>query len=158
MSKVLLYVSTGLFVLSLLFQCYYLEGDEPVWGIFKGDPLGLTLLLIGWIGLFQGEFAWIANPLWIVAMISIAYSEKSFGSKPYAKGGAWLALVLSFAALILALTFVFQKNTYCGKGPAGRLSQIGGFSPGFILWISSMSTQVLEMTIAIYETSKDDPV
>lgn len=58
----LLWLSVGLFVLCLANDGYYIEGSNPrAWAAAWG------LLLVGWIGMFSGTLAWLANPALTVA-------------------------------------------------------------------------------------------
>jgi hypothetical protein len=66
-SKTLFALSWVLYVVALLNNGYYIEGSNPgAWASAWG------LLLMGWMGLFTGVFAWLANPLLLVGWMLLA--------------------------------------------------------------------------------------
>jgi hypothetical protein len=91
---VLLALSCVLFVLSLLNECYFFERPGE-----KNSGSGLLLLLIGWLGVFQGIFAWLTNPLLLVGWFLLV------GRLPRA------AAVWAFAGTVCAGSFLFSGIT-----------------------------------------------
>ena len=129
--------SLCLYVASLFFSCYHLESEQQDWSFFSGEATGFLLLLIGWIGVFCNEYAWLANPLWLVSFALVKHNAKvdtpNDGLTLFTK---WFATFCCIGAIALALTFTFQTSTHCGRG-GQALTEIGGLGPGFFLWISS---------------------
>lgn len=97
------------------------------------DPTyGLEVLLFGWIAtLTHGDLAWLANPLWLVA-IALAAGSVSPRWVPAA-----LALLGSLAAASFLLSTDFLSNE------AGHRSPILARGPGFWLWLSSFFTLLI---------------
>lgn len=149
-STFLFRASLLLFALSMPFSCYYLEGGRLDWRIFGGNAPGLLLLMIGWIGILTGEIAWIANPLWGLAVLFGLQGKQK--TETDVRAYAWSSLVLGVAAQIFALTFLFQRTTQCGNG--GVESEIGGYGPGYFLWISSIAVHVWGAATLVYEAKR----
>jgi putative flippase GtrA len=127
--KVALYLSVGLFLLSLLNDGYYAEGQSsPAW----------LLLLIGWIGVFSGTLAWLANPLLIGAWILLLCKRTS------------LSLIAALVAMAFMLTFLFQKTVISSEAPT--YSRISGYGLGYGLWIASTLAQIIGTAIATSRT------
>lgn len=56
MAKAALWISAVLYVMCLTQDGYYIDGPDPeAWAPAYG------LLISGWLGLFAGVFAWLAN-------------------------------------------------------------------------------------------------
>ncbi len=64
----------------------------------KGSDIGLAALVIGWLGLFQGIFAWYANPLWIFAVNALR--DKKYKS----------AVFFSMSSVVLALQVILMLS------------------------------------------------
>jgi hypothetical protein len=69
-SKTALWISVVLYVLCLTQEGYYIDGPDP-----KAWSPAYGLLIFGWIGLFAGVFAWLANPLLFASWILLAISK-----------------------------------------------------------------------------------
>jgi len=60
--KIITLLSVIVFAASLTQNCFYTEAHIP-----KPPPPGWYLLLIGLIGVFDGYFEWLANPVLLAA-------------------------------------------------------------------------------------------
>jgi len=83
----------------------------------------LAFLLIGWVGVFGGIVAWLANPALLLAWI--------FTFSRYRRVEA---IVCSVAALGLALSFLAVKEIPGDNGSAKIIS----YALGYWLWIASI--------------------
>lgn len=87
---------------------------------------GWEALLFGWMGVFYGQFAWLANPLYLVALLGSIFGR-----------GRWVTVV-SLACVFLGL---FTVTLFFAGVPADgsnvnqlRLQTLG---PGAWLWMAS---------------------
>ena len=124
--------SVGLFLLSLTQDGYYIDGTDPrAWAPAWG------LLLFGWLGLFSGVFAWLANPLLVIGWIL-------FIRRRY-RAGLWTTI----AALLFMLSFLLHTTIQSSEAPT--YSKITGYGPGYWLWVASgaslLSSNVLAVTL-----------
>jgi hypothetical protein len=116
--SVVLWVSIALFVLCLVNDGYYIDGPDPrAWAPASG------LLLFGWIGLFSGTIAWLANP-------ALATAWVLFHFRRY-RGSAIWALV----ATALIISFLFAKTVVSSESPT--YSKVTGYGLGYWLWLGS---------------------
>lgn len=113
-------LSVVLFLTSLTQDGYYIDrpGDPRAWAPCIG------LLLIGWLGVFDGILAWLANPALLAAWIFLNFrSSRRLGA---AIGAAAIAFALSFLLYTEILT-----------NEAGGTSKITGYGAGYWLWVAS---------------------
>lgn len=116
--ETVLCVSVALFAACLTQDGYYIEGPNPrawspAWGLF----------LFGWIGVFFGVFAWLANPL-LLASWYLLHKHRYRSS-----------LYIASIALLLAGTFLLHSHVVSSEAPT--YSKITGYGVGYWLWISS---------------------
>lgn len=91
---------------------------------------GVKILLVGWQGLLQGDFAWFANPLVAIALILLYLNE----------GPSWLPGLISLLAFFCALdTFWFDALTL---NENGNVTPVYGFGWGAVLWFSAIATAI----------------
>ena len=97
---------------------FYIGATPPAaWG------RGWYLLVIGWAGAMDLEFAWFANPLLLTAWaLCIGKKKKA-------------ALLLAGFALALMVTFFFRGSILVDEG--GGRAKITGYGLGYWLWLSS---------------------
>ena len=114
--KHLLILSQALFTVSLVLQPFHTS--KPTEG-----TIGLTLLLIGWLGALDGIFAWFANPLLFV------------GWRRYSKGQISSALKIAIASFLLAATFLLDTTILADEG--GGRAKILSYDLGYWLWLAS---------------------
>jgi len=59
-------LSVLLFLLACATPCLEMsQKSDPTW-------YGLRILVLGWMGVLVGQFAWLANPLWLLGLITFA--------------------------------------------------------------------------------------
>jgi hypothetical protein len=132
-ARIALVVSICLFVVCLLNDGFCIDGpNSRAW-----SPAWL-LLLIGWMGVFYGTPAWLANPALLVAWVW------SLCRRPA------LSLLAALIAVVLMATFLFQKIVVSSEAPT--YSRIAGYGVGYWLWFASAVTQVTGTTVAILST------
>ena len=120
------WVSIACYVLSLAMPAFRFSPDEP-WVKFSGGNdlwSGLVVLMLGWVGIFQGVLAWFANPAWLVAVILLFRSR-------FKACAAW-----AFAAICLALTSYFLNAIAADEG--GGEIHIQTMGSGFYVWLLSL--------------------
>jgi hypothetical protein len=96
---------------------------------------GWELLLLGPLGVLDGQYGWVANPLMLFAALK----------KVHESGFTWAAVVLSAVAavaLIVVTAFSFTSVWMDGGGDA----TVCGFGPGYYLWLAC-SVLVLIATV-----------
>jgi len=118
-------VSIACYALSLAMPAFRFSPDEPWIKFSGGNDLwsGLLVLILGWIGIFQGVVAWFANPAWLVAVILL------FGSK-FKASAVW-----AVATICLALTSFFLNAIAANEG--GGEIHIQTMGCGFYVWLLS---------------------
>ena len=121
-------VARGIVALSVLL--YFASLYSPV---FKdsGSILGFYILFFGWFTIPGNGFAWFANPCLWIAWIGLA--------KKGLKGDIIISVVMSLAAVALALTTFQLKELVLDEGGAPLL----GYDLGFYLWLASIGVTVL---------------
>ena len=117
--------SVLLFIASLTQSRCRLEGDDHPGAACVG------LLLIGWIGVLGGIYAWLANPAILGAWILI-WSRRM---RP-------LAFLCAGAALAFALSFLRVKKM--DRDESGEhVERITSYGVGYWIWIASIGTILL---------------
>lgn len=99
---------------------------------------GLLNLLIGVLGLFLGVYAWLANPLFLLAAVTYFTAENKI-----------VPFILAALGLLFALSFLFQKNIPIDE--AGHQGEITTYHLGYWIWVLAM----LCMTVACYIKMKN---
>ena len=120
-SSVVLYLSLGLFLISLTQPAFYIDrSDYDAWS----SPIGL--LLVGWLPILGGEWSslpWLANPLIFLSWILIQKNQKAF---------LWTGLL----AVLLAVSFLGVDEIMSSEAPT--YSKITAYKAGYWLWLASM--------------------
>ncbi|OQP56822.1 hypothetical protein A3860_09565 [Niastella vici] len=112
-TTIVLITGAGLFILSLFFNCFCTD---------KGCRPSIDALVLGWAEMFEGNFAWLANPLLIVSWILLGMNKK---------GGMILALLAS----LFSLSFLFCHTIM--EDEAGNMGIIKNVTTGYWLWVGS---------------------
>ncbi|MBI1374301.1 MAG: hypothetical protein GC159_16415 [Phycisphaera sp.] len=121
--RVLVTSSVLLFAASLTQDGFLISGENPrAWASCFG------LLFFGWIGVLQGVFAWLANPLLISSWLLL-------------KARRTRSIMCALAALMFALSFLLYKEIVTDE--AGGVSSITRYSAGYWLWVASIAIAVL---------------
>jgi hypothetical protein len=117
-------ISFMLFVASLTQDAFYIDkADNP-----RAWSSGFGLLLVGWMAVLDGVWAWLANPALAVTWLLMCLRRTR------------VALGFAFAALGLSLSFLRHSQILSDEG--GGHSRITGYSVGYWLWIASISMTV----------------
>lgn len=130
-SRLLTLLSVGLFGASLTLNCYC---TDPTSGLGSGDPCatpGLNLLALGWLGVFAGQFAWLANPLLFLV----------WGLTWWRPRAAGLGLAAASGALLLAGSFLLTRQILMDEG--GHYAALVAYRAGYWLWLGSTASQVV---------------
>jgi len=122
--KITLYVSIGLFLLSLVCPCFDTGKDVGDWG------QGATLLIMGtfWFIYPIPYGIWLANPALLFSWIFIS-------RKPV------LSFTLSLLASVLALCFLLCKELMTDESGSNYTPLIA-HKIGYWLWLASMATML----------------
>ena len=116
----ILLLSVCAYIYSLFLPALLFEHHEPVFG---GE-----LLANGWWGFLMGEFAWLANLAYIVAIFVYIVTNMSNG-----KGANIVAICFCIITLIFGFTS-FHAKTYEFAGSSAPIIRLGS---GFYLWMYS---------------------
>ena len=119
----LLVAAVGLvWALSLCLDVVRLGGDQP-----RTDGPGLLVLALGWLGIFVGEFDWLANPALIFLML-IVWDDEHYPRV------SWLLLGTVMTFLIKN---VFRNSWTNGTAPDPLPIESFGF--GFYFWMAALA-------------------
>ena len=117
MSRILLFSSLAAYLLCMLLPPYATDHGG------QDQPNSIVLLLLGWFGISAGYLEWLANPMLLVAWLSIAsYRHLS------AVGSALLAMGLS-------IVFSFRDSVITGE--LDSLARVTELKAGYWLWVVS---------------------
>ena len=137
-------LSLSLFVASLIFPRFYFKNDDPNWRPFQGGTIGFHLLIYGWLGLVTCEFAWLANPMWMITVVLVAICR----TESVERRVVLFSTLMSGIALAFSLSFLLQSNTYW-QVVAGSPRKIAGYLPGYYLWVGSMLALFIQQPIQV---------
>lgn len=117
-TKILRWISIGIFIISLTQKTYCTPGDCSSWGA------GFYAVVLGWIGLFVGGafISWLANPAIIISWVFVCRNNM-------------VATFFSGIATVLCFCFLFFDKIMVDE--AGNYSQITGYQMGYWLWTLS---------------------
>ncbi len=115
-------LSLLLFLLACATPCLEMsQKSDPTW-------YGLRILVLGWLGILVGQFAWLANPLWLIGLITFVLRK-------------WLATLI-----VLGFSLLFALNTLLLFGiplPADESNvnhtSLVRLRIGFYLWLASIA-------------------
>jgi len=116
--KIIALLSVIVFAASLTQKCFDSEGQDP-----KTSLPGSYCLLLGAIGLFDGIFEWLANPVLFYAWV-LSFLGKNK-----------IVLVLGIVASALMLAFLFRHTIIASE--ARTYAKIIGYRAGYWLWLTS---------------------
>ena len=88
---------------------------------------GWAVLMLGWLGFMLGQFAWLANFLFIAALILMSLRRPPL---------VW-SLVIGGATSLLALHSLSWTWVYRNEGPATAPSAVLGYGSGYYVWIAA---------------------
>jgi hypothetical protein len=128
--KIVIVASIIVFAAALTQDGYYIDAENP-----RAWSPGWGLLLFGWLGLLDGVFAWLANPLLLSAWIFSFVGKKK------------LALALAIPAPLFMLGFLFRDTIISSEAPT--YSKITGHGTGYWLWLASACLTILGAALAL---------
>jgi hypothetical protein len=138
-SLIFMWTSICLFVISLTQTGFYVLDGETGRSPYT---TGGGLLMLGAFSVFQGIYAWLANPLLLLSWFCIYFQAKG------------VALLTSIVAFIFAMSFFVQLGH---KFHDGSISQtIAGPASGYMFWLVSTILGMFASTISMYSNSKTD--
>lgn len=95
--------------------------DKETWN-------GLQVLVIGWQGIFLGQFAWYANPFWALSLL-LAFFRRWF-----------LTVAASVMAFLIALDALSFVNTRVPLDEAFVNTMVfQSYHVGFYFWLASLA-------------------
>ena len=122
-----LYLSIGLFLLSLTQKCYCTPSN-------CADSI--MVLLIGWLGAFSGGAAitWFANPALVFSWLTLKRNPK-------------YAMISAFSAFLFAMLFLmFGQISDSGSGHSQPITE---YRAGYWLWLASTVVMVFGSAWAV---------
>lgn len=126
-----MWASIAIFSVSLAFNGFYIESDNPkAWSSCFG------LLLVGWLGIFDGIIAWFANPLLVVSWI---LSRMRRTRK--------IAFFLAIAALLVAVSFLLVSDVM--RDEAGNRARVSSYGIGYWLWLTSITVAMFGAALGV---------
>ena len=126
-TKYILYLSAGLFLLSLTQKCYCTTSN-------CADSI--MVFLIGWLGAFSGGAAitWFANPALLFSWITLKSNPK-------------FSMIAAFSACLLAMFFLMFGEITANE--SGQVQPITEYRLGYWLWLSSTVVMVFGSAWAV---------
>jgi hypothetical protein len=129
-----------LLIVSILF--YAISLTQPAYHVVNGNPRlvysGWNVLTIGWLGAFEGKFAWFANPVLVSVWIFAA------------KGRNSRAIATASVALLLALSFLLNRQISVDE--AGHYGQIIHDGLGYWCWLASIALAFVAALVLRWKT------
>lgn len=119
--KIFVVIAILLFVASLFFPCYSVEGKGPN----TIGAIGLIAFFLGWLNFNLIGIVWLANPLFFFSIIFLFKKKKER-----------LALFLSVLSLVFCLCFFFVDRIIINEG--GMTAEIDQFLNGYWLWLTAI--------------------
>ncbi len=108
-------ISLGLWLASLPFTGLVLYAGQR-------ELRGIEILAMGWLGLLMLNFAWLANPIFLLILSRISARKKSVG----------------MAAICILLAFDTVRLSRMLLNEGGGASSVYGYGWGAILWFAAM--------------------
>ena len=112
------------FAAALAGDGFTIDGPNP-----RAWANGAGLLAAGWLGLFDGKPAWLANPALLASWLAFHHARPG-----------WAALA---AAAALALMLSFLAASSIASDEAGTRAAITGLGPGYWSWLASAAIMLL---------------
>ena len=109
------------------------------------DPWpGMMAFIMGAFAVFEGHFAWLANPIYGIALLLLLFRQ-------------WIA-----AALVAALAVAVALSSFAVLGETAPLDEAGvnkavvaSLGPGFYAWLASMLTVAVgALALRFYEQAQ----
>ncbi|MBT2621969.1 hypothetical protein [Chryseobacterium sp. ISL-6] len=113
-SQIVIIVSLAIFIISLTQTAVYTKGNEMH---------AFACFLLGWMDLFGEGVAWLANPLFFIALFFLLLKQVK------------ISTVFSFLAICMSLYYLSAESITVDE--AGHKSPIVSYGLGYYLWIAS---------------------
>lgn len=133
-------LSSVLFAASLNQDCMFIDrADNP-----RAWAKGWALVLLGWLTVGDGIYAWLANPAigWVWCVMWFRSQRAKVA-------------VVSVVAVLLILSFQF--NTEVTTNTSGDRSKITGVGLGYWLWLGSAVVLAMGNTLAWWQSRETPP-
>lgn len=128
-SITLLILSLGLYVASLFSDGFYIQTAHA-----RDATIGWALLQFGWLSLFNGIIAWLANPLLIAGWVMLRLHRER------------AAALFAVTALACSSSFLLCQTIITAE--AGSPERIDGYGLGYWLWLASPAVLVAASLVA----------
>jgi hypothetical protein len=126
--------SVALFFISLWLPAFTFSPDAHV---DPNDLPGFLFLMLGWLAILHGVPAWLANPAWLVAVISLFRARFR------------MSAIYASIAVLVALTSVFVTRVPFNE--AGSEAKVAGMGVGYFVWLFAVS---IPLAAALYALRK----
>jgi hypothetical protein len=94
---------------------------------------GLSVLVVGWMGLLEGDPRWFANPLFFVIFV-LSMMVRTIASR----GAVALACMLAILAIALAIGALIAPASGCPRGD--YVSRATGLADGGVVWVIAVTS------------------
>jgi hypothetical protein len=144
LSRILLFVAGGCFVVAFFLPALYLTGQDNTAGQ-KTSMVGLAAFFDGFWALFDRQYAWLANPLAGLAVVGLLSR----------RGRRGVAFGLALAALLIAQhTWVVVGHTIWGDEGGVTKYLVTSLGVGVYLW--SLSFLLLAVASLVRRAAGSD--
>ena len=127
--------TAGLWLLSLFLPALGNEGEKSVTGI--------NILIIGWLGISAGQFAWLGNLFLLVGVCLLTHSRPAV---------TWMNFVMAGLVLSVISAAFFTQMPGTNHAVVTR-------GPGYYIWSASLlilAISLLARVVAISESDSPD--
>ncbi|MBS0660093.1 MAG: hypothetical protein JSR82_17780 [Verrucomicrobia bacterium] len=132
MSRRLFQASLVLFVLACILPALHFRNVTPTGAGALNSQHGGAVLLMGWLSLFVGQTAWLANPCFVLGSILQGVGRRL---------GARICLAL--AALLAATTAKLPGAVIPADEAGVNKMQLDSFGPGAWAWFAAIGLGLL---------------
>lgn len=122
--------SVGTYLVALTQDAYYVEGHDP-----KAWAFAFGLLLVGWLGILYGYYAWIANPFLFLSWFFICRKKYLFGILCAVISLSFMLSFLSYKTIVTSVKLECLSIIWRG--------------PGYWLWVASAGLSLLSAVVGI---------
>lgn len=113
-----------IYAISLFPPALYLENEA--------DWTGGAVLLMGWLGPLIGQFGWLANLPWFVALVLLIFRQWA---------SAFILSLFAFLVGFSSLTIV-HKEMLLDEGGVNK-AVVMGLGPAFYVWMAALALPAL---------------
>lgn len=103
--------------------------------VFAENWQGYKVLVMGWLGIFDGTIAWYANIFLVIGLAALERSNKS-------------SLILSCIGLLTAISALLYTRSWIDENFA-KYANVVEWGPGYFLWLSCFVFLVVASSIAL---------